>query len=117
MNFEQLHVASCTIGMASLITYTVLTLGECKLHQLHTDNGKVLAKLLLRTYTLQHIQILRGYLQSTHVSYLTRDVVLQFFVMGEVAVQLFEETPASFLQVGSRRPCQVPQMPVLNCFC
>ncbi|WIA32992.1 hypothetical protein OEZ86_006151 [Tetradesmus obliquus] len=47
--------------MANLITYTVLTLGECKLHQLHTGNGK-------------------------------------FFVMGEVAVQLFQETPTSFLQ-------------------
>ncbi|KAF6258416.1 subunit of axonemal inner dynein [Scenedesmus sp. NREL 46B-D3] len=47
--------------MANLITYTVLTLGQCKLHQLHTSNGK-------------------------------------FFVMGEVAVQLFQETPTSFLQ-------------------
>jgi hypothetical protein len=27
--------------MTNLITYTVLTLGECKLHQLHTNNGKV----------------------------------------------------------------------------
>jgi hypothetical protein len=29
------------LKMANLITYTVLTLGECKLHQLHTSHGKV----------------------------------------------------------------------------
>eukprot|EP00879_Flechtneria_rotunda_P028107 GHRR01030185.1.p1 GENE.GHRR01030185.1~~GHRR01030185.1.p1 ORF type:complete len:248 (+),score=79.03 GHRR01030185.1:294-1037(+) len=43
------------------LTYTVLTIGQSKLHQLHTPTGK-------------------------------------FFVMGEVAMQLFQETPTSFLQ-------------------
>ncbi|GLC38926.1 hypothetical protein PLESTB_000462100 [Pleodorina starrii] len=46
--------------MATL-TYTVFSLGEAQLHQLHTNNGKL-------------------------------------FVMGEVAVELFQESPTAFLQ-------------------
>ncbi|GFR40421.1 hypothetical protein Agub_g995 [Astrephomene gubernaculifera] len=46
--------------MATL-TYTVFSLGEAQLHQLHTSNGKL-------------------------------------FVMGEVAVELFQESPTAFLQ-------------------
>ncbi|EFJ51977.1 hypothetical protein VOLCADRAFT_103179 [Volvox carteri f. nagariensis] len=46
--------------MATL-TYTVFSLGEAQLHQLHTGNGKL-------------------------------------FVMGEVAVELFQESPTAFLQ-------------------
>lgn len=43
------------------LTYTVFSLGEAQLHQLHTSNGKL-------------------------------------FVMGEVAVELFQESPTAFLQ-------------------
>eukprot|EP00798_Chlamydomonas_sp_ICE-L_P008130 gene8129-1379_t len=47
--------------MASTLTYTVFSLGEAQLHQLHTALGKM-------------------------------------FVMGEVAVELFQESPTAFLQ-------------------
>jgi hypothetical protein len=38
--------------MANLITYTVLTLGECKLHQLHTSSGKVCRRITSNQATL-----------------------------------------------------------------
>mmetsp|Transcript_7527 Transcript_7527/g.18655 ORF Transcript_7527/g.18655 Transcript_7527/m.18655 type:complete len:385 (-) Transcript_7527:298-1452(-) len=47
--------------MATTLTYTVFSLGEAQLHQLHTSQGKL-------------------------------------FVMGEVAVELFQESPTAFLQ-------------------
>lgn len=47
--------------MATALTFTVFTLGDSQLHQLHTSNGKM-------------------------------------FVMGEVAVELFQESPTAFLQ-------------------
>lgn len=47
--------------MACTLTYTVFSLGEAQLHQLHTALGKM-------------------------------------FVMGEVAVELFQESPTAFLQ-------------------
>lgn len=47
--------------MVATLTYTVFSLGEAQLHQLHTSQGKL-------------------------------------FVMGEVAVELFQESPTSFLQ-------------------
>mmetsp|Transcript_5282 Transcript_5282/g.11569 ORF Transcript_5282/g.11569 Transcript_5282/m.11569 type:complete len:390 (+) Transcript_5282:260-1429(+) len=48
-------------GSATTLTYTVFSLGEAQLHQLHTQQGKL-------------------------------------FVMGEVAVELFQESPTAFLQ-------------------
>ncbi|MEW5301928.1 MAG: hypothetical protein WDW36_004752 [Sanguina aurantia] len=47
--------------MATTLTYTVFSLGQAQLHQLHTISGKL-------------------------------------FVMGEVAVELFHESPTAFLQ-------------------
>lgn len=47
--------------MVATLTYTVFSLGDAQLHQLHTNQGKL-------------------------------------FVMGEVAVELFQESPTSFLQ-------------------
>lgn len=47
--------------MPACLTYTVFSLGDAQLHQLHTAQGKL-------------------------------------FVMGEVAVELFQESPTSFLQ-------------------
>ncbi|KAF5841781.1 subunit of axonemal inner dynein [Dunaliella salina] len=47
--------------MAATLTYTVFSLGEAQLHQIHTSHGKL-------------------------------------FVMGEVAVELFQESPTAFLQ-------------------
>ncbi|KAL6765932.1 subunit of axonemal inner dynein [Haematococcus lacustris] len=47
--------------MAATLTYTVFSLGEAQLHQLHAKEGKL-------------------------------------FVMGEVAVELFQESPTAFLQ-------------------
>ncbi|KAJ9510112.1 hypothetical protein QJQ45_015587 [Haematococcus lacustris] len=64
---------SC-IGMAATLTYTVFSLGEAQLHQLHAKEGKVCTS-----------DALHG------------DAV-QLFVMGEVAVELFQESPTAFLQ-------------------
>ncbi|GAX79686.1 hypothetical protein CEUSTIGMA_g7127.t1 [Chlamydomonas eustigma] len=47
--------------MVATLTYTVFSLGEAQLHQLHTSQGKL-------------------------------------FVMGEVAVELFQESPTAFVQ-------------------
>jgi hypothetical protein len=92
--------------MANLITYTVLTLGECKLHQLHTSNGKVCRSITSVQATQMN--------SSTYCSVAAHDrltgclggICLQFFVMGEVAVQLFQETPTSFLQVRTAAECR-----------
>jgi hypothetical protein len=91
--------------MANLITYTVMTLGECKLHQLHTINGKVCRRISVQATQMN---------SSTYCSTVAHDMLtgwldgigLQFFVMGEVAVQLFQETPTSFLQVLTAAECR-----------
>ena len=68
-----------------MLTYTVFSLGEAQLHQLHTREGKV--RKADRNFTAL----------STHTSRCDT----QLFVMGEVAVELFQESPTAFLQVGA----------------
>jgi hypothetical protein len=76
--------------MSVLHTYTVLTVGDCTLHQLHLAQGKV-----KHTATSQPSWSFFT-MDYSHVS-----ISLQHFVMGEGASNLFGATPTSFLQV----PC------------
>lgn len=69
--------------MPATLTYTVFSLGDAQLHQLHTAQGKV-RMLGARDLCSTGIPIISS---------------LQLFVMGEVAVELFQESPTSFLQV------------------
>ena len=85
-----------------MLTYTVFSLGEAQLHQLHTSQGKV------RDACSSNIL---PYSSSNHVHV----VCLQLFVMGEVAVELFQESPTAFLQVGTWEllgACHAPWGPV-----
>jgi hypothetical protein len=74
--------------MAPPLPYTVFALGDAQLHQLHTRLGKV------RPISTESQEELCAYEFSDSLA-----VHVQLFVMGEVAVELFQETPTAFLQV------------------
>ena len=73
--------------MAPPLPFTVFALGEAQLHQLHSPIGKV------RSCTLDE------YVSCKCILLKIVPVFLQVFVMGEVAVELFQETPIAFLAV------------------
>jgi hypothetical protein len=110
--------------MAPALPYTVFALGDAQLHQLHTSLGKVRSGLCelcegacvwrlpnpMNLPQLEHqgrhnvgsISAGQQELQPPSLCCLLSTVVpVQLFVMGEVAVELFQETPTAFLQVRS----------------
>ena len=92
--------------MSSTLTYTVFSLGEAQLHQLHTSNGKV--SQLSRGHLSRPLFLLVEYYSTTALFLYPLPAAflpMQLFVMGEVAVELFQESPTAFLQVRSG-PCR-----------
>ncbi len=83
--------------MATTLTYTVFSLGEAQLHQLHTSQGKV-SDQHRREAARARCHSLRASVLKTTLN-CPVPFALQLFVMGEVAVELFQESPTAFLQV------------------
>jgi hypothetical protein len=54
--------------MGTTLTYTVFSLGEAQLHQLHTSQGKVRQSTLLSTYTKHTSLILSDYIDCCSFS-------------------------------------------------